>query len=77
VDARPKTIADSSKRFISSRSKAFDGARCRIGSDTGTSCGNGSTGQCRLKALIERFGADDSGQAGGQARQTPTREPAF
>lgn len=43
ADARPKTITGSSKRFISSGSKTYDGARCRSDSDTETAYGRGST----------------------------------
>ena len=42
ADGRPKTIAASSRRFISSPSRTFAGALCRSASAIGTACGNAS-----------------------------------
>jgi len=39
---RPKTIAASSRRFISSPSRTFAGGRCRSASVPGTACGSAS-----------------------------------
>ena len=44
ADGRPRTTAASSRRFISSPSRTFAGARCRSASVIGTACGSASIG---------------------------------